>query len=131
MVDFVLLWFSCLIILIKIIIERPAFTRSAFNLVDCMTIGGHLVGLLICVATHEDIIYSTTKSFILLRSLKVVRIIRLLYLSPSIFTYEKYIINVFVQTLFKIKFFILLIICFVVMFKELGELLFGYEVRLP
>lgn len=131
MVDFVLLWFSCLIILIKIFIEKGAFIRSGFNFVDCLTIGGHLVGLLICVATNEDIIYSIAKFFILLRSLKVVRIIRLLYLSPNIFTYEKYIIKVFVQTLFKIKFFIVLILCFVVMFKELGELLFGYEVRVP
>lgn len=59
----------------------------------------------------------------------MIRIIRLLYLSPSIFTYEKYVIKVFLETLNKIKYFIVLILCFVIMFKELGELLFAYEVR--
>lgn len=39
--------------------------------------------------------------------------------------------SVFLQTLFKIRFFIVLIVCFVFMFKQLGELLFAYEVRFP
>jgi hypothetical protein len=131
LVDFIFLWVSCLILIIKFIIERPNFFKDEFNIISIVTIGAHLINLVLCAALKEDIIYNMAKYSVILKTLKIIRIVRLIYIHKNIFTYEKYVINVFIQTLNKIKFFIVLILCFVFMFKLLGELLFAYEIRFP
>ena len=68
-------------------------------------------------------------SSLVLRSVKVLRIVRLLYISQSIFVYEKFVIRVFGQTLFKVRYFLLLCFFFAFMFMEMGEMLFAFAVR--
>ena len=126
LIDFILLWVSCLLLVIKVVLEKGEFLKSAFNVISVLTIGAHLVNLAVCEWLNEDMIYSVAKFSIICKTLKIIRIVQLLYIHKNIFTYEKYVISVFLQTLYKIKFFIVLIVCFIFMFKQLGELLFAY-----
>jgi hypothetical protein len=87
LVDFIFFWMSCLILLIKFIIEKNRFLKSEFNVIDSVTLGAHLISLIICAALQEDIIYSLAKFSVVLKSLKIIRITRLIYLSPNLFTY--------------------------------------------
>lgn len=89
----------------------------------------HIVDLVICAALGESVIYSQSEYSLVLRSLKVVRIIRILYISDRIFTYEKFVIWVFKKTILKVKFFLLLCLCFALMFKQMGQLLFAFKIR--
>jgi hypothetical protein len=66
---------------------------------------------------------------LVLRSLKIIRLMRALYISDRIFIYEKEVILIFTKTILKIKSFLLLCLCFAIMFKQTAELLFAFKVR--
>ena len=129
LLDFVLSWISLAILIFLIILEKQRYFKDSLNILDLVTISSHLIDLIICGAIGASVIYSDSDRTIILRSLKVFRVIRILYISDNIFTYEKYVIHVFTQTIIKIKSFLLLCLCFAIMFKEIGQLLFAFKVR--
>lgn len=87
LIDFILLWVSTLLLAIKIVLEKGEFLKSAFNVISVLTIGAHLVNLAVCGWLDEDIIYSVAKFSIICKTLKIIRIVQLLYIHKNIFTY--------------------------------------------
>ena len=87
MIDFVFMWVSCFILVIKFLLEGKLFFKDQLNIISIVTIGAHLVNLVICAFLHEDIIYSTAKFSVILKTIKIIRIVNLLYVNKGIFTY--------------------------------------------
>jgi hypothetical protein len=129
LLDFILSWVSLVVIGVLIGLERLKYFNDGLNIVDLLTICCHMVDLVICGARGTSVIYSDSDVTLVLRSLKVLRLMRILYISDRILIYEKEIIRIFSQTIIKIKSFLLLILCFAIMFKQIGELLFAFKVR--
>jgi hypothetical protein len=127
--DFILSWIAILVLLLLMALEKTKFFQNTFHLIDILCFACQITDIIICASKNTSVIYSSEDSSLILRSIKVVRIVRLLYLSKSFFSYEKYIIQVFLQTVFKVKYFLLLCVCFIFMFSQIGSLLFAYEVR--
>lgn len=70
-----------MLIVFLIILQREKYFRSALNVIDLGSMVLHLVDLVICGAMGESVIYSQSDLSLVLRSIKVVRIIRVLYIS--------------------------------------------------
>ena len=129
LLDFVLSWVSVGFICVLVMLQRGRYFSEPLNVVDFVTMSCHLLDLAICLGRGETLIHNESDLSVILRSLKVFRLIRILYLSDSVFVYEKYVIQVFKQTIMKVKAFLLLCLCFAIMFKQVGELLFAFKVR--
>lgn len=129
LLDFIVAWVSIAVVCVILAVEKKKYFNNYLNVIDLLTLLLHLVDLAICATQQQDIIYGQSSCTLILRSLKILRLIRLLYINNEVFVYEKYVITVFLKTVYKVKFFMVLCLCFVFMFQELGELLFAYEVR--
>lgn len=129
LLDFILSFISLAIIIALIVLEKQHYFKQPLNLADLVTIALHMVDLIICAILKESVIYSQTNSTLVLRSLKIIRLMRALYISDKIFKYEKEVIQIFTKTIIKIKSFLLLCLCFAIMFKQIAELLFAFKVR--
>lgn len=67
--------------------QRGEFLKDPFNVISTLTIGAHIASLLACHSLGEDMIYSVAEFSIICRTVKIVRIIRLLYVSRGVFRY--------------------------------------------
>jgi hypothetical protein len=81
------------------------------------------------MASAQSIIHPGEDINKILRSIKILRIIKLLYFSPHFFEYEKTILRMFIETVQTIKYFFLLLFCVVLVVSFIGENLFAFRVR--
>lgn len=129
LLDFILSWVSLFFILALIIYLRKRFFKDPLNIIDVGSLFFHFLSLIICLVKKENVIYSVTTTSLILRSIKAIRVIRAVYFKENLFRYQKYVIRVFLQTIFKVKSFLMLCLCFALMFKLIGELLFAFLIR--
>ncbi len=127
--DFVLTFLCLVAILLKSILLRKKIFEDKFIILDWITVMLSICDIFNCLRIGIDIINPQQNQSTILRSLKFVRIIKILYFSQTWFTFEKKILKIFLQTLNTIKYFMLLLLCVVMILAFIGQNLFAYKAK--
>lgn len=121
---------ACLIVIAgKTLILRKNLLKDKLIILDWVSISLSVVDIIACAARHDDVFNSHTPVSSVLRGLKIIRILRILYFSNNWFTFEKTILRMFVETLNTVKFFLVLLICIVLILALIGQDIFAYRAR--
>lgn len=67
-----------------------------FMIVDWISIIMFIIDILICLINKTDVIDSKTQVSAVLRSIKIIRILKIIYFSKTWFRFEKTILKMFV-----------------------------------
>ncbi len=67
-----------------------------FMIVDWISIIMFIIDILICIINKTDVIDSKTQVSAVLRSIKIIRILKIIYFSKTWFRFEKTILKMFV-----------------------------------
>lgn len=121
---------ACLIVVCsKTLILRRNMLKDKFMILDWVSILLSVADIIACAARHDDIFNSHTPVSSVLRGLKIIRILKILYFSNNWFTFEKTILRMFVETLNTVKFFLVLLMCIVLILAMVGQDIFAYRAK--
>lgn len=67
-----------------------------FMIVDWISIIMFIIDIVICLINKTDVIDSKTQVSAVLRSIKIIRILKIIYFSKTWFRFEKTILKIFV-----------------------------------
>jgi len=112
----------------RVIVHRKEFIKSGTNIMDATIALLNLTELLMCAATHTSLINNPNPVYQLLRGTKVTRILRL-YFQSSFFKFERQIIRIFMSTLRRMLWFLMMWIFIVLVEAVIAMVLFGYKAR--
>ncbi len=98
-------------------------------IVDWISIIMFIIDIVICLINKTDVINSKTQVSAVLRSIKIIRILKIIYFSKTWFRFEKTILKMFVETLNTVKFFLVLLLCITLIFAFVGQSLFAYRAK--
>lgn len=128
-IDFVLTMGSIVLVLLKLAVMKSLIVHNNFNILDWFVLVLNIVGILYTGFSEGRFIDSESEVGIILKTVKFVRIIRLIYISESWFSYEKTILRMFAETIKTMRYFFLLMCCLMLVTAFLGQNLFAYKVR--
>ncbi len=128
-VDFLSTIVAIVIVGVRIVILRMRFLKQFHNMVDIVMILCFLADIVYCLNKRQSVMFIQTGVSAVLRGVKIIRIIKILYISESLFKYERNIVNLFFETLKNMRYFLLLLSCIVLIFSFIGEMLFAFRVR--
>lgn len=128
-IDFITTIVAIIVVIFRIFILRLRFIKRFHNFVDIIMIISFIADIILCLSSHISVIYYNKGLSSVLRAVKIVRIIKILYVSESILKYERNIVNLFFETLKNMRYFLLLLACVVLLFSFIGEMLFAFRVR--
>ena len=120
---------SIILVLMKLGVMRSLIVNNNFNILDWFVLLLNIIGILYTGISEGRFIDSENEVGIILKTFKFVRIIRLIYISDSWFSYEKTILRMFGETIKTMRYFFLLVCCLVLVTAFLGQNLFAYKVR--
>ncbi len=78
---------------------RIRFVKRFQNIVDLLMILCFLADVAYCLDNNYSVIFIRTSVSAVLRGVKIIRFIKILYVSESWFKYERNIVNLFFETL--------------------------------
>lgn len=93
--DFVLTMLCLVVILLKSILLRKKIFDDKFIILDWITVMLSIIDIFNCLRIGVDVINPQQNQSIILRSFKFVRVIKILYFSQTMFTFEKKILKIF------------------------------------
>jgi len=129
LIDFISTIIAITVVFIRVSILRTKFVKRFHNFVDVIMFLCFFTDFIYCISSNYSIIYVKKGVSAALRGIKIIRIIKILYVSESLFKYERNIVNLFFQTLKNMRYFLLMLSCIVLIFSFIGEMLFAFRVR--
>lgn len=129
LIDFFSTVVGIVVIVARVVLLKSRIFKKFQNFVDFVMILCFLGDLIFCLSNGYSVIYIKKGTSAVLRAIKIIRIIKILYVSESIFKYERNIVNLFFETLKNMRYFLCLLACIVMIFSFIGEMLFAYRVR--
>lgn len=103
--------------------------KDKFMVLDWAVIMLSVADIIACAARKEDVFNSHSPESSVLRGLKIIRILKILYFSNNWFTFEKTILRMFVETLDTVKFFFVLLMSIVLILAMVGQNIFAYRAK--
>lgn len=129
LIDFALTSIAIFVVFLHIFILKARFLKSVHHLVDIIMIVFFIADIIYCLSNGYSVVYVQEDASAALRGIKIVRILKILYVSESFFKYERNIVNIFFRTLKNMRYFLLMLSCNGLIFSFIGRVLFAYRVR--
>lgn len=129
LIDFIITIIAIFVVLIHILILRMRFLKSVHHLVDVIMILFFVADIIFCLSKGYSVVYIKEDTSAALRAIKIVRILKILYVSESLFKYERNIVNIFFRTLKNMRYFLLMLLGIAVIFSFIGKILFSFRIR--
>ena len=127
--QFIITWIAFLIVIIRTIILKNHILSDNFIIFDWIIVTISVIEIVHTLASGKSIEEKADPINIIFRSMKIVRIIKILYFSEHWFTYEKKILKIFIETVLTIKYFFVLLFCVILVISFVGQNLFAYRIR--
>lgn len=95
MIDFLSTIVAIVVVGVRIAILRIRFLNKFHNMVDIVMILCFMADLVYCLNNRYSVMFIQTGVSAVLRGIKIIRVIKILYVSESLFKYERNIVNLF------------------------------------
>lgn len=113
----------------RMAVHRREFFGSGANMLDLIISLLNLAEMLLCAITHNSLLNHPNPVYQFLRGCKFARILRL-YFQNSFFKYERQIIRIFMSTMRRMFWFLVMWIFIVLAEAVMATVLFGYKARI-
>lgn len=86
-IDFFTTIIAIFVVILRIVILKMRFLKTFHNFVDIIMIFCFVADVIFCVTNHYSIIFGKEGTSAALRGIKIIRIVKILYISDSFFKY--------------------------------------------
>lgn len=129
LIDFFISIVAIFVVFAHIWILRMKFLKSVHHIVDLIMILFFVADIIYCLSNGYSVVYIQEDISAALRAIKIVRILKILYVSESFFKYERNIVNIFFRTLKNMRYFLLMLLSIALIFSFIGKVLFSFRLR--
>jgi len=95
LIDFVTTIIAIVVVIMRIYLLKWKFIKQFHNAVDFIMIICFVADVVFCVSSGYSVVYIKKGGAAVLRGVKLIRMLKILYVSESLFKYERNIVNLF------------------------------------